>query len=205
MGPASHGVALGAIDRGYSVPYRFLASGRETRSDPEDEENTVPPRRPAHPDSPHHADRDAPRHLPHRRACTRYRRTAMETVSRLGVVGCGLMGSGIAEVAARHGLDVLVAEATHDAAETGRRRLTASLDRALQRGKLTEEERDQALARLKFTCHLNDLADRQFVIEAVAEQLDIKIAVIQALDKEVVDPRAILATNTSSFPIVDLA
>ncbi|QLH20103.1 3-hydroxybutyryl-CoA dehydrogenase [Streptomyces sp. Rer75] len=129
----------------------------------------------------------------------------MENVSRLGVVGCGLMGSGIAEVAARQGLDVLVAEATQDAAEAGRRRLTASLDRGLRRGKLTEEQRDQALARLTFTCHLGDLADRQFVIEAVAEQRDLKTTVMQTLDKEVVDPRAILATNTSSLPVVDLA
>ncbi|MGR3937534.1 3-hydroxybutyryl-CoA dehydrogenase [Streptomyces sp. BRA346] len=129
----------------------------------------------------------------------------MENVSRLGVVGCGLMGSGIAEVAARQGLDVVVAEATQDAAEAGRRRLTDSLDRGLRRGKLTEEQRDQALARLTFTCHLGDLADRQFVIEAVAEQRDLKSTVMQTLDKEVVDPRAILATNTSSLPVVDLA
>ncbi|RNG38339.1 3-hydroxybutyryl-CoA dehydrogenase [Streptomyces botrytidirepellens] len=129
----------------------------------------------------------------------------MDNVSRLGVVGCGLMGSGIAEVAARQGLDVLVAEATQDAAEAGRRRLTDSLDRGLRRGKLTEEQRDQALARLTFTCHLGDLADRQFVIEAVAEQRDLKSTVMQTLDKEVVDPRAILATNTSSLPVVDLA
>lgn len=129
----------------------------------------------------------------------------MGNVSRLGVVGCGLMGSGIAEVAARQGLDVLVAEATPDAAEAGRRRLTASLDHGLRRGKFTEEQRDQALARLEFTCHLGDLADRQFVIEAVAEQRDLKTTVIQTLDKELVDPRAILATNTSSLPVVDLA
>ncbi|MEU0846317.1 3-hydroxybutyryl-CoA dehydrogenase [Streptomyces sp. NPDC005962] len=129
----------------------------------------------------------------------------MENVSRLGVVGCGLMGSGIAEVAARQGLDVLVAEATHDAAEAGRRRITASLDRGVRRGKFTEDQRDQTLARLRFTCHLGDLTDRQFVIEAVAEQRDLKTTVIQTLDKEVVDPRAILATNTSSLPVVDLA
>ena len=129
----------------------------------------------------------------------------MENVSRLGVVGCGLMGSGIAEVAARQGLDVRVAEATHDAAEAGRRRLTDSLDRGLRRGKLTEDQRDQALARLTFTSDLGDLADRQFVIEAVAEQRDLKSTVMQTLDKEVIDPRAILATNTSSLPVVDLA
>ncbi|MGW0585449.1 3-hydroxybutyryl-CoA dehydrogenase [Streptomyces sp. NPDC002920] len=129
----------------------------------------------------------------------------MAPVTRLGVVGCGLMGSGIAEVAARNGIDVRVAEATLDAVEAGRRRITASLDRGVRRGKLGEEERDQTLARLSFTDELADLADRQFVVEAVAENRDIKTDVLRALDKAVEDPAAILATNTSSIPIVDLA
>ncbi|MEU9330841.1 3-hydroxybutyryl-CoA dehydrogenase [Streptomyces canus] len=129
----------------------------------------------------------------------------MDHVTRFGVVGCGLMGSGIAEVAARHGLDVRVAEATPDAVEAGRRRITASLDQGVRRGKLTEEQRDQALARLSFTHDLGDLADRQFVVEAVAENRAIKTDVLRALDKTVEDPDAILATNTSSIPIVDLA
>ncbi|MFD8050424.1 3-hydroxybutyryl-CoA dehydrogenase [Streptomyces chartreusis] len=129
----------------------------------------------------------------------------MDPVTRLGVVGCGLMGSGIAEVAALHGLDVRIAETTPDAAEAGLRRLTASLDRGVQRGKLTEEQRDQALARLSVTHDLGEMADRQFVIEAVAENRDIKSDVLRALDKAVEDPQAILATNTSSIPIVDLA
>ncbi|WP_019055916.1 3-hydroxybutyryl-CoA dehydrogenase [Streptomyces prunicolor] len=129
----------------------------------------------------------------------------METISRLGVVGCGLMGSGIAEVAARGGLDVLVAETTPEAAVAGRRRITGSLDRGVRRGKLTEELRDLALARLSFTHDLGDMADRQFVIEAVAENRDIKTNVIRTLDKVVADPDAVLATNTSSLPIVDLS
>ncbi|MEV5848709.1 3-hydroxybutyryl-CoA dehydrogenase [Streptomyces sp. NPDC051985] len=129
----------------------------------------------------------------------------MDSVTRLGVVGCGLMGSGIAEVAARHGLDVRVAEATPDAARAGRRRITDSLDRGVKRGKLAEDEREQALARLSFTHDLGDLADRQFVVEAVAENRDIKTDIVRALDKAVEDPMAILATNTSSIPIVDLA
>jgi 3-hydroxybutyryl-CoA dehydrogenase len=129
----------------------------------------------------------------------------MNPVTRLGIVGCGLMGSGIAEVAARSGIDVLVAEATHDAAEAGRRRITASLDRGVSSGKLSDEQRDQAFARLSFTHDLGDMADRQFVIEAVAENRDIKTDVIRALDKAVEDPAAILATNTSSIPIIDLA
>ncbi|MEV5952489.1 3-hydroxybutyryl-CoA dehydrogenase [Streptomyces sp. NPDC051987] len=129
----------------------------------------------------------------------------MDLISRLGVVGCGLMGSGIAEVAARSGLNVRVAEATPDAVEAGRRRLTASLDRALRSHRLSEEQRDQALNRVSFTLDLTDMADRQFVVEAVAENRDIKTDVLRALDKAVEDPAAVLATNTSSIPIVDLA
>lgn len=129
----------------------------------------------------------------------------MDSVTRLGVVGCGLMGSGIAEVAARHGIDVRVAESTPDAAEAGRRRITASLDRGVRHGKLSAEQRDQALARLSFTVDLGDMADRQFVVEAVAENRDIKTGVLRVLDKAVEDPAAVLATNTSSIPVVDLA
>ncbi|MEV7731703.1 3-hydroxybutyryl-CoA dehydrogenase [Streptomyces sp. NPDC088921] len=129
----------------------------------------------------------------------------MEPITRLGVVGSGLMGSGIAEVAARRGLDVRVAEATPDAVAAGRRRITASLDRGVRRGKLTEEQRDQALARLSFIHDLSGMADRQFVVEAVAENRGIKADVLRALDKAVEDSEAVLATNTSSIPIVDLA
>ncbi|MFE6961707.1 3-hydroxybutyryl-CoA dehydrogenase [Streptomyces sp. NPDC057696] len=126
-------------------------------------------------------------------------------ISRLGVVGCGLMGSGIAEVAALRGLDVTVAESTPELAIAGRSRLVASLDRGLQRGKLTETERDQALARLSFTHDLGELADRQFVIEAVAENREVKLDIFRQLDKVMADPDAVLATNTSSIPVVDLA
>ncbi|MBZ4016252.1 3-hydroxybutyryl-CoA dehydrogenase [Streptomyces purpurogeneiscleroticus] len=129
----------------------------------------------------------------------------MHSITSLGVVGCGLMGSGIAEVATRSGLDVLVVEADRNAAEAGRRRITASLDRGVRRGKLSEEQRDHALDRLTFTHDLGDLADREFVIEAVAENRDLKVDVIRFLDKIVEDPAAILATNTSAIPIVDLA
>ncbi|MFF1358898.1 3-hydroxybutyryl-CoA dehydrogenase [Streptomyces sp. NPDC058297] len=129
----------------------------------------------------------------------------MTAISRLGVVGCGLMGSGIAEVAALRGLDVTVAESTPELAAAGRARVTASLDRGLRRGKLTEADRDQALARLSFTHDLGDLSDRQFVVEAVAENREVKLEVFRQLDKVVADPQAVLATNTSSIPVVDLA
>jgi 3-hydroxybutyryl-CoA dehydrogenase len=129
----------------------------------------------------------------------------METITRLGVVGCGLMGSGIAQVAALGGLDVLVAESSQEAAEAGRRRVVASLDHGLRRGKLTEAARDATLSRLTFADDLDAMADRQFVIEAVAENRDIKTGVFEALDRVVTDPQAILASNTSSIPLVDLA
>ncbi|MER6113740.1 3-hydroxybutyryl-CoA dehydrogenase [Streptomyces hirsutus] len=126
-------------------------------------------------------------------------------IDRLGVVGCGLMGSGIAQVAAVMGLDVLVAEASREAVEAGKRRITASLDRGVQRGKLTEEQRETVLGRMAFTTDVGDLGDRQFVIEAVVEHAEAKSEVMRALDKALASPDAILATNTSSLPIVDLA
>ncbi|MET7791483.1 3-hydroxybutyryl-CoA dehydrogenase [Streptomyces sp900116325] len=129
----------------------------------------------------------------------------MSDISRIGVVGCGLMGSGIAEVAALRGLDVTVAESAPELAAAGRDRVTASLDRGVRRGKLTGDERDQALARLTFTHDLGELADRQFVIEAVAENREVKLEIFRQLDKVVTDPHAVLATNTSSIPVVDLA
>jgi 3-hydroxybutyryl-CoA dehydrogenase len=126
-------------------------------------------------------------------------------IARVGVVGCGLMGSGIAEVFARAGLDVRVSEASGEALELGRTRLTGSLDTAVRRGKLTEEQRDEALARISFTTQLADFADRDMVIEAVAEREDVKVAIFQTLDQVVERRDAILASNTSSIPIVKLA
>jgi 3-hydroxybutyryl-CoA dehydrogenase len=129
----------------------------------------------------------------------------METnVHRVGVVGCGLMGAGIAEVCARAGLDVMVREVDQEAAERGRSRLVASLDRGLASGKLTESERDAAVGRLGFTTDLADLADRQLVVEAVVEDEALKSEVFSTLDRVVTDESAILASNTSSIPIMKL-
>jgi 3-hydroxybutyryl-CoA dehydrogenase len=126
------------------------------------------------------------------------------TIERVGVVGCGLMGSGIAEVCARAGLDVMVGEMSEAAAEAGRARLLTSLDRGLAAGKLTEAERDEALGKLSFTTELAEFADRQLVVEAVAEDEQVKVGVFTSLDKYVTDPTAILASNTSSIPIMKL-
>ena len=129
----------------------------------------------------------------------------MSGITRVGVVGCGLMGSGIAEVFARADLDVLVSEANGEALELGRTRVAGSLNTAVRRGKLTEEQRDAALSRISFTTELADFADRDLVVEAVAEREDVKVQIFQVLDKVVEQRDAILASNTSSIPIVKLA
>lgn len=126
------------------------------------------------------------------------------TITRVGVVGCGLMGSGIAEVCSRAGLDVVVREIDAAAAENGQKRLVGSLDRGVRSGKLTEAERDTAIAHLTFTTDLGDLADRQMVIEAVVEDEALKTEVFSTLDKVVLDEHAILASNTSSIPVMKL-
>ncbi len=128
----------------------------------------------------------------------------MSEIERVGVVGAGLMGSGIAEVCARAGLDVVVREVDAGAAEAGQKRVTTSLERGVGAGKLTEAERDAALGKLSFTTDLADLADRQLVVEAVIEEEQSKVDVFRQLDKVVTDPAAILASNTSSIPIMKL-
>jgi 3-hydroxybutyryl-CoA dehydrogenase len=125
-------------------------------------------------------------------------------IERVGVVGCGLMGSGIAEVCARAGLDVIVTEVSQDALAAGRTRIEKSLARAVRNGKLSEEDRVAAVDRIRFTADLGDFADRQLVVEAVAEQEQIKTEVFTGLDKVVADPNAIFASNTSSIPIMKL-
>lgn len=125
-------------------------------------------------------------------------------IERVGVVGSGLMGAGIAEVCARAGLDVIVREIDPAGCEAGRSRLVSSLDRGVRSGKLSEDERDAAVARLAFTTDLADLADRQLVVEAIVEDESAKTAVFRELDRHVSDPSAILASNTSSIPIMKL-
>lgn len=128
----------------------------------------------------------------------------MSQISRIGVVGSGLMGSGIAEVCARSGLDVVVSELNGDALDAGKHRIEASLTRGLKHAKLTEAERDEALGRIRFTTDLGEFADRQLVIEAVVENEQAKTEVFTALDKVVEDAGAIFASNTSSIPIMKL-
>ncbi|MDJ1641719.1 3-hydroxybutyryl-CoA dehydrogenase [Streptomyces pakalii] len=125
-------------------------------------------------------------------------------IARVGVVGGGQMGAGIAEVCARAGLDTIVCEADRAAADRARERVAVSLERAVQRGKLDRISAEDALGRLTFTGSLDDLADRRLVIEAVVEDAAAKTEIFTALDKIVEDPEAILATNTSAIPVMRL-
>jgi len=129
----------------------------------------------------------------------------MSEIERVGVVGCGLMGSGIAEVCARAGLDVVVREVNESALAAGRKRIEGSLDKAVRSGKLPEADRDAALGRLRFTTDFGEFADRELVVEAVIENEAEKLEVFRGIDKAVEAEDAILASNTSSIPVMKLA
>jgi 3-hydroxybutyryl-CoA dehydrogenase len=114
------------------------------------------------------------------------------------------MGSGIAEVAAKANFDVVVREVSDALIEAGRDRIRRSLDRAVEREKLTEADRDAAWTRLRFSTELSDLSDRHLVIEAIVEDGQAKNELFAAMD-ELCGPETILASNTSSLTITDMA
>jgi len=128
----------------------------------------------------------------------------MVEIRKVAVLGCGLMGSGIAEVAARAGYETWVREVTDELAEKGKDSIARSLGRAVERGRLGAEERDAALARIHTTTELDALSDADIVIEAVTEDLAIKNELFRALD-ELCPPETIFASNTSSLTIADMA
>ncbi len=127
----------------------------------------------------------------------------MTSIERVGVVGGGLMGSGIAEVNARAGKDVVVVESTAEAVEAAHQRLEASLKRAESRGKI--DSAAAVLERIRVVDDLTALADRDIVIEAIVEDEQAKTDLFRRLDEIVTSPDAILASNTSSIPIMKLA
>ncbi len=129
----------------------------------------------------------------------------METeIRKVGVVGCGLMGSGIAEVCARAGYDTVVREVNDELLVRGLGRLDASLGTAVERGKLSEQERQATRGRLRGTTRAEELADRDLVIEAATENPAIKKETFAQLDR-ICPPHTILASNTSSIPIITMA
>ena len=127
------------------------------------------------------------------------------SIERVGIVGGGQMGAGIAEVCATAGIDVIVREINEEAAAIGESRLRRSLERAVTKGKLPEEDRDAAIGRVRFTTDLEAMADRQLVVEAVVEHEPLKLEIFKALDSIVTSGEAIFASNTSSLPITRLA
>jgi len=126
-------------------------------------------------------------------------------VSRVGIVGGGMMGAGIAEVSARAGLEVVVVEVDEAAAGRAADRVRSSVQRAVQRGKVEAQDAQDALDLLHFTSDMHALADRDMVIEAVVEDKQSKLVVFRRLADLVEDADAVLASNTSSIPIVELA
>jgi 3-hydroxybutyryl-CoA dehydrogenase len=128
----------------------------------------------------------------------------IDSVKTIGVVGCGLMGAGIAEACARAGFDVRVREVDQDLLQSGLARVKASLERSVQRKRLAQSEMDAAQARLQGTVLLEDFADCDLVIEAAVENMKAKKSVFAALDR-ITPPNAVLASNTSSLSITELA
>jgi 3-hydroxybutyryl-CoA dehydrogenase len=128
-----------------------------------------------------------------------------EPIGSIGVVGGGFMGAGIAEVASVAGMSVVVVvRELPESLDGARQRLESSMDRVVHRGKLDAADRDSALARVTLTSDLNDLAGAELVVETVPEDVELKTAIMKALGG-IVDDEAIIASNTSSIPIAQLA
>jgi 3-hydroxybutyryl-CoA dehydrogenase len=125
-------------------------------------------------------------------------------IARVGVVGTGTMATGIVEVFAKAGFDVVYVARSEERVASVRKNLERSLEKAVQRGKLASDARDAALGRVTGTTRLDDLADVDLVVEAVVEDLTVKKALFENLD-EICRPGAILATTTSSLPVIEMA
>ncbi len=124
-------------------------------------------------------------------------------IKTVGVIGCGQMGAGIAEVIARSGADVVVVEADESALGAGKSRLASSFDRALSKGKITQQEHEQANAKLSFSADLSSLANCDLIIEAIVEDEAAKSDLFGRLN-DIVSSSAVFASNTSSIPIARL-
>ncbi len=125
-------------------------------------------------------------------------------IKKVGVVGCGLMGSGIAEIAAKSGYATVIREVSEELLEKGLARIHGSLEKAVSRGKLESEERGRVQERISGVVDLEALADCDFVVEAIVENLDEKRKTFAVLD-ETVKKEAIFATNTSSLTVTQIA
>ena len=128
----------------------------------------------------------------------------MADIKKVGVLGCGLMGSGIAQVAAQAGYETVVREVEQKFLDKGLAGIGKSLGKFVEKGKMTAEDRDACVGRLKGTVSLDDLADCDIVIEAIIENAEIKKETYAALDK-IVKKDALFASNTSSLTITELS
>jgi len=128
----------------------------------------------------------------------------MKKISKVGVLGGGLMGSGIAQVSAAAGFPTIVREVSEALCLKSRQAIEKTLAKGIERGKVTEAERDATLAKLRFVTELKELADSDLLIEAVVEDLDVKNSLFSQLDK-ITRPDAIFASNTSSLTIIAMA
>jgi 3-hydroxybutyryl-CoA dehydrogenase len=125
-------------------------------------------------------------------------------IRKVGVLGCGTMGSGICQVVSRAGIPVAFVEVTPDAVESGMQRIAGALDRLVDRGKLDSADRDSMMERISGDTSYDVLADADLVIEAIPEQLELKRQAFEELDR-ILKPDAIVATNTSSLSVIDIA
>ena len=126
------------------------------------------------------------------------------SITRVGIVGSGIMGSGIAETAAVNGFEVVLRSRSQSTADATIAALEKSLNRQVQKEKLTEAQRDEALGRVTGTSDLSALKDVDLVIESVVEDLEVKKELFNELDRITAD-HTILASNTSTLPVIDLA
>jgi len=125
-------------------------------------------------------------------------------IQKVGVVGCGLMGSGIAHVSAQAGFSTVVREVSAELVEKGLKSIEKNMSRQVEKGTLTEQAKNETRARLKGTTSLEDLKDCDVIVEAIIEQLSMKRELFGALDK-LCPPQTIFASNTSSLPIIEIA
>lgn len=128
----------------------------------------------------------------------------LEDIKKIGVVGAGTMGNGIAQVCAMAGYQVVMRDVTMELAQKGLNTISKNLDRLVKKEKLTPEGKEEILGRIQLTEKLDDLADVDFAIEAVTENVEIKEEVFKTLDS-LCRPEVILASNTSSISITKIA
>ncbi len=125
-------------------------------------------------------------------------------IKKVGVVGCGLMGSGITQISAQSGYEVIVSEANNELLKKGLASINSFMTKGIEKGKITQQDKDSTIARIKGTTNNKDFADCDLIIEAIIEDMGLKQKLFTELDK-ICPPNTILATNTSCLSVIDIA